>query len=210
VASQTFNKPVPEPAVAPKQRSELSAPARVKTESPKPKQTLPPARSATPPQSVAQEAVTPAPQAASSTPKQVARPGNVAPVTSNTAINGWDPNPAENKPVAPQQTEPRQATPPDGKTVDFLPPKVLLEVMPNIRNLSSNLVTEVTRVEVEVRIDTNGRVNAAHLATPNVKSQLASAALAAARQWTFQPATLRGQRVETTHTIAFEFRPGGQ
>jgi TonB family protein len=65
-------------------------------------------------------------------------------------------------------------------------------------------------VEVEVRIDVSGRVSAAHLETPNVKPQLASAAMAAARQWTFQPATLRGQRVETSHTIIFEFRPDGQ
>jgi TonB family protein len=63
---------------------------------------------------------------------------------------------------------------------------------------------------VEVKIDTNGRVSAAHVETANVKSQLVSSALAAARQWTFQPATLRGQRVESTQTIPFEFRPGGQ
>jgi TonB family protein len=181
----------------------------VKAESLKPKQTTPQARPTTQPQNIAQQAV-PAPQAASSAPKQATRPSNAAPVTSSTAINGWDTNPAENKPATTQQAEPQQAAPPDGKTVAFIPPKVLLEVMPNIRNLSSNLVTEVTRVEVEVRIDTNGRVKAAHVETPNVKSPLASAALAAARQWTFQPATLRGQRVETTHTIAFEFRPGGQ
>jgi TonB family protein len=159
---------------------------------------------------VAQQPLTPTPQAVSSAPKPVSRPNNAAPVTSNTAINGWDTNPAENKPAAAPPVEPQQTTPPDAKTVAFIGPKVLLEVMPNLRNLSSNTVSEVTRVEVEVRIDTNGRVSAAHVQTPNVKSQLASAAVAAARQWTFQPATLRGQRVETTHTIAFEFRPGGQ
>jgi TonB family protein len=61
-----------------------------------------------------------------------------------------------------------------------------------------------------VRIDLTGHVSAVHLESPNVKPQLASAALAAARQWTFQPATLRGQRVESTHTIVFEFSPNGQ
>jgi TonB family protein len=159
---------------------------------------------------LAPQPITPTAPSLSSTPRQVWRPSNAPPVTSNTAINGWDVNLPETKPVTPPPSEPQQTAPPDGKTVAFLPPKVLLEVMPNLRSLSSNLVTEVTRVEVEVRIDTNGRVNAAHVATPNVKSQLASAAVAAARQWTFQPATMRGQRVESTHTIAFEFRPGGQ
>jgi TonB family protein len=210
-ANQPAHQPVAEPVVAGRQKSESSAPASLKAEAAKPKQTLPPSRPVAPPaQNVAQQPLTPTPQAVSSAPKPVSRPNNAAPVTSNTAINGWDTNPAENKPAAAPPVEPQQTTPPDAKTVAFIGPKVLLEVMPNLRNLSSNTVSEVTRVEVEVRIDTNGRVSAAHVQTPNVKSQLASAAVAAARQWTFQPATLRGQRVETTHTIAFEFRPGGQ
>ena len=71
------------------------------------------------------------------------------------------------------------------------------------------MITEVTRVEVEVRIDTTGHVKAAHLTNPNVKSALGSAALAAAKQWTFQPASLRGQHVDSDHTIVFEFRPEG-
>jgi len=210
VVNHTFSKPILPPTAPPQQKSESPAPTNLKADSPKPQQRLPqsPARTALPAQNLAQQPVTPAPQPVSSAPKPVSRPSNAAPVTSNTAISGWD-NLPETKPVAPQQSEPQQTAPPDGKTVAFIPPKVLLEVMPNIRSLSSNLVTEVTRVEVEVRIDTNGRVNAAHVGTPNVKSQLASAALAAARQWTFQPATMRGQRVESTHTIAFEFRPGG-
>jgi len=82
--------------------------------------------------------------------------------------------------------------------------------MPNVRSLSSNSVAGVTRVEVEVRVDTNGRVKAARLQSPDVKAQLGSAALSAARQWTFQPATLRGQRVESDHSIVFEFKPPGQ
>jgi TonB family protein len=182
---------------------------------PKPQQTTqqsPPAQTAAAPKpNPAQPPVAPALQPVSAAPKPVSRPSNAPPVTSNTAINGWDPNLPDTKPATPPQAEPQQTTPPDGKTVTaFVPPKVLLQVMPNIRSIPSNLVSDVTRVEVEVKIDTNGRVSAAHVETPNVKSQLVSAALAAARQWTFQPATLRGQRVETTHTIAFEFRPGGQ
>jgi protein TonB len=206
---------LPAVAAAKPQKSEAQALTNLKTAAPKPQQTTlpsPPAQTAaSPKQNSGQPPASPVSQSVSPTPKPLSRPSNAPPVTSNTAINGWDPNLPDTKLSAPQQAEPQQATPPDGKTVAaFVPPKVLLQVMPNIRSIPSNLVSDVTRVEVEVKIDTNGRVSAAHVETPNVKSQLVSAALAAARQWTFQPATLRGQRVETTHTISFEFRPGGQ
>jgi TonB family protein len=142
-------------------------------------------------------------------PRPTTSNNSVTPQTSNTAINGWDANVPENKPAAPirQQAE---TAPPDSKTVDFIGPKVLLQVMPNTRNLTPGLITEVTRVEVEVRVDTSGHVSRAHLTNPNVKGQLGSAATAAAKQWTFQPATLKGQRVDSDHTIVFEFRPEGQ
>jgi TonB family protein len=130
---------------------------------------------------------------------------STTPQTSNTAINGWDPNLPETKPATPQQQPP-----PDSKTVDFIGPKVLLQVMPSTRNLTPDMISEVTRVEVEVRIDTAGHVRSAKLGNPNVKALLGAAALAAAKQWTFQPATLRGQHVESDHTIVFEFRPEGQ
>jgi len=147
--------------------------------------------------------VTPAP----AVPKPVVpTPQQTPQATSNTAINGWDPNLPETKP-APVQP---QATPPDAKSVDFMPPKVLLQVMPNTRNITPGSITEVTRVDVEVAIDRQGHVKSAHVTSANVKSQLATAAVTAAKAWTFQPATLRGQTVDSDHTIRFEFRPEGQ
>lgn len=146
------------------------------------------------------------------TPKPVVTPrqaiSNGQQQTSNTAINGWDPNLPENKP-APVQPQ-TAATPPDSKSMDFVPPKVLLQVMPSTRNLTPGSITEVTRVDVEVEIDKQGHVKSAHVTSPNIKSQLASAATAAAKAWTFQPAVMRGQPVDSTHTIRFEFRPEGQ
>ncbi|HMF74385.1 MAG TPA: TonB family protein, partial [Bryobacteraceae bacterium] len=66
-------------------------------------------------------------------------------------------------------------------------------------------------VEVQVTIDPTGHVSAAHaLNDSSVKSVLSSAAVSAARQWTFQPATLRGEKVSSEHTILFEFRPEAQ
>ena len=91
-----------------------------------------------------------------------------------------------------------------------MPPKVLLQVMPNTRGITPGSITEVTRVDVEVAIDRQGHVKSAHVTSANVKSQLATAAVTAAKAWTFQPATLRGQTVDSDHTIRFEFRPEGQ
>jgi TonB family protein len=88
----------------------------------------------------------------------------------------------------------------------------LLQVMPNTRSLTPGLITQVTRVEVAVRIDNTGRVMAAHVLNDNgnTKGALTQAAVNAARQWTFQPATLQGEKVESEHTIVFEFRPENQ
>ena len=147
----------------------------------------------------------PAPKQTATTPHPTAGNSNT-PATGNTAINGWD-NPPENKPVPVQQA----AAPPGSNTTgDFVRPKVLLQVMPNTRNLTPGSIAEVTRVEVEVNIDKNGHVRGAHLTNPSVKPQLGNAAMAAAKQWTFQPATLRGLPVDSDHTIVFEFRPEGQ
>jgi TonB family protein len=84
--------------------------------------------------------------------------------------------------------------------------------MPNTRSLSPGLITQVTRVEVEVRIDATGHVASVRVLNDGgtAKGPLTSAALSAAKQWTFEPATLKGEKVESQHTIVFEFRPESQ
>ncbi len=149
---------------------------------------------------------TPPPAARPITPRPVPSSNSAPPMTSNTAINGWDPNLPDAKPAPVAQ----QTAPPDLKSFDFVRPKVLLQVMPNPRSITPGSITEVTRVEVGLVIDQSGHVKSVHLTNPNVKSQLGAAAVAAAKQWTFQPATLRGLPVESNHTIVFEFRPEGQ
>jgi TonB family protein len=133
------------------------------------------------------------------------------PATGST-INGWDPNAADNaKPSAPPPETPGVGLA-DAKTTSFVPPKPLLQVMPNTRSLAPGVISQVTRVEVEVRIDNAGHVASAHALNEggNTKNGLAGAAVSAAKQWTFQPATLRGEKVESEHTIVFEFRPENQ
>jgi TonB family protein len=190
------------PVEAAKPAPQTAAAQQPQTQSPQQQQ--PPVQTA----KQEQPAATTAAPAAKPAPRTPATGGgSTAPLTSNTAINGWDPNLPENKPAPVQQ---QQAQPPDSKVVDFVAPKVLLQVMPNPRSLTPGSITEVTRVEVEVQIDRNGHVRSAHVTNPNVKSQLAAVAVAAAKQWTFLPATLRGQAVDSDHTIRFDFTPERQ
>ena len=194
------NKPAAEAAQSPAAAVPVEAPPQVQTgqQGVQTAQQQQPATVTTPP------AAAPRPV----TPRPVPTSNAATPMISNTAINGWDPNLPENKP-APAQQQAAATSPADSK-YDFVRPRVLLQVLPNTRSITPGTISEVTRVEVEVRIDQGGHVKRALLTNPNVKSQLGSAAMAAAKQWTFQPATLRGQPVESDHTIVFEFRPEGQ
>jgi TonB family protein len=193
---------LPKPVVPPP-----SATQQQQQQSPPPQQ---------PAQTAAQQPSTPAPAIPKPAPPQqqqqqpAARTPATTPQTSGTEIKGWDPNISENKAPAAVTQADTQAAAPDSKAVAFIGPKVLLQVMPNTRNLTPGSITQTTRVEVEVRVDNSGHVKAAHLLNNNVRNQLGAAAVAAAKQWTFQPATLRGQKVESDHTIVFEFRPEGQ
>jgi TonB family protein len=147
---------------------------------------------------------------AAATPQQNAaaqppRPVSPQPPGAGSTINGWDSS-------APETTTPIPAAAVENRPPAFGPPKPLLQVMPNTRSLAPGLITQVTRVEVSVRIDNTGHVMSAHVLNDNgnTKSALSQAAVSAARQWTFQPATLQGDKVESEHTIVFEFRPENQ
>jgi TonB family protein len=93
-----------------------------------------------------------------------------------------------------------------------IPPRPLKQVTPNAKQIGSMMVYQPRDVEVQVRIDRSGRVlqvTLAKSATP-VNQFLTSQALAAAKQWVFQPATVDGRPVPSTTTIVFSFRPPGQ
>ena len=91
--------------------------------------------------------------------------------------------------------------------VIFVAARVLSPVMPNTRDLPDGLITQPTRVEVETRINAIGLVSKAWLINFDQGTPIGAAALAAAKQWKFEPAKLHGQPVESDHTIVFEFRP---
>jgi TonB family protein len=66
-----------------------------------------------------------------------------------------------------------------------------------------------TDIEVEVRIDDGGHVAEAHVVNnvSNESKLLTNAALAAAKEWIFEPAKVNGKNVPSDHAIEFHFRP---
>jgi TonB family protein len=83
----------------------------------------------------------------------------------------------------------------------------LMQVMPRTSGIPNGAIQSRTRVEVLVRVDPVGKVESARVVGGVSNESVASAALAAARQWTFEPASDNGHPVESDHTIVFEFRP---
>jgi TonB family protein len=109
------------------------------------------------------------------------------------------------------------SSPPAGRTVaeisaGYIPPRPIRQVMPDVKLAGRTLTSEASRVAVQVSIDESGRVKDARLAQTANKANglVANAAIAAARQWAFQPASLHGRAVAAEHVIVFEFRSQDQ
>jgi TonB family protein len=97
---------------------------------------------------------------------------------------------------------------PDPKSgLGFIQPVPIKQVMPVTRLFGASTIYDAKEVTVKVAIDNQGQVTHAEALNTGRKSAglLTWAALAAARQWTFQPATIRGVRVASEHTIVFHF-----
>jgi TonB family protein len=90
----------------------------------------------------------------------------------------------------------------------FVPPQPVQKPPPRFRQVGT-VSYSVTDVTVLVHIDPNGRVATARLDrnSNNVSRPLALAALDAAKQWTFEPARLHGNNVESDYMIVFRFVP---
>jgi hypothetical protein len=91
------------------------------------------------------------------------------------------------------------------------PPKPIRQVVPNLRALGIPSVYASVDVPIAVRVDVRGRVVSAQPEKydPNISRSLVAAAVAAAKQWTFQPASSGGNPVPSSHTIVFHFAPPG-
>ena len=80
--------------------------------------------------------------------------------------------------------------------------------MPETQSLRA-LVYEIMEIAVEVTIDENGHVTTARIvkSDPYVNLAIVGAAINAAKQWRYEPATLRGQKITSRETIVFQFHP---
>jgi TonB family protein len=127
-----------------------------------------------------------------------------------STIRGWD---TGSKPRTLPRTVSRTPLPQSHTTASaatgagFVPPRPVMQVTPNLRSIPNGIIQAVTQVEVQVDVDPNGHVSAARVLTPGLNDKISAAALMAAREWTFDPATNNGQHVNGAHTIVFEFRP---
>jgi hypothetical protein len=131
----------------------------------------------------------------------------VKPVEMGNAKTLSHPSPVE---AGLNSAQTRPTTLPAGSTAPaFAPPHPLRQVVPN---QIPRIITSALDVEVEVKLDRNGHVETARLLkqAADVPLYLTGAALTAAKQWTFRPATLGGIPVESNFTIVFRIRPTGR
>jgi TonB family protein len=98
-----------------------------------------------------------------------------------------------------------------GETMpDYVAPQPLKVVMPDVARLTEEDLPASGKIVVEVEVDEQGRVKAARIpaGAPKVSSAAARAAIAAAKQWGFEPAKLRGKSVASRHQVIFDIQPG--
>lgn len=89
---------------------------------------------------------------------------------------------------------------------NYVAARALKQVMPDTKLFAVSDIREGAEVFVQVRIDERGGVIEAHVKNgTNDNGLLRSAALEAAKQWTFEPAKIDGKNIPSDHTIAFQF-----
>ena len=95
--------------------------------------------------------------------------------------------------------------PAEGSSAEYDTPPVALEKVAAVYPESAQERGLEGQVSVLVTIDEQGKVIAARIDKSRVESELEEAALAAARKWTFTPATRYGQPVRSTMSLPFRF-----
>ncbi|MDQ2775336.1 MAG: TonB family protein [Acidobacteriota bacterium] len=113
-----------------------------------------------------------------------------------------------NPPVAPKPITPGTTLHGQPGEASYVGPQPLRKPIPNLTSFGTTL-SSVREVQVEVYIDASGRVTNARFANavsdPN--SILNSAAISAARQWTFEPARSHGRAIHSVYKVIFRFTP---
>ena len=106
--------------------------------------------------------------------------------------------------VAPR---PAAAVPPPGPLNDYLPPEVITRKAPVVPVWFRGPVNKPEQVKVNVTIDEAGKVVKVNAIGSGLTPALIPVALAAAHQWRFKPARLRGQAVRSEVLLNFNFHP---
>ena len=92
----------------------------------------------------------------------------------------------------------------------YVPPEPLIRAMPKIEADSAPAISSPTEIRILARIDETGRVASARVLDEKNKSDsaLVAVARAAAKDWTFRPATRGGKPIASEHVIVFDFHSG--
>jgi Gram-negative bacterial TonB protein C-terminal len=85
--------------------------------------------------------------------------------------------------------------------------------MPDTKVYGLSVIRAPVEIEVQVKISQNGTVIDAFVPTSRdsgSRSPLAFPAIAAAKQWIFEPARMHGKNIPSDFSIRFAFRPNIQ
>lgn len=96
---------------------------------------------------------------------------------------------------------------PAGQEGIFLPAQAVKQVMPKLRSSLLRTLPPGAKVGVVVSIDTHGRVKHAEIAPASRQIDIGvqRAVIDAAKEWRFAPAWRNGKKVDSEHTIFFQF-----
>jgi TonB family protein len=111
--------------------------------------------------------------------------------------NSQPENPGANSAVAPS---PRPSPQPG-----IVQGNALSQIMPEVSQNALHTVTGRIKVGVEVAVDASGKVSSARLKSAGPSQYFSTRALAAARQWKFNPAHVNGQAVASEWILRFQF-----
>jgi TonB family protein len=108
---------------------------------------------------------------------------------------------------APAQTPPAQfAEKPKPTQTNSAPGSVLRQVMPEVSRSAQNTIQGRLKVVVDVSVDASGNVLDAKFVSRGPSTYFASRALAAARDWKFNPPQVNGQATPSEWVLRFQFR----
>jgi len=77
--------------------------------------------------------------------------------------------------------------------------------MPDVTRSAQNTITGRFRVSVQVEVDASGNVSEAKIVSPGPSKYFANHALAAARDWKFNPPQVDGRATRSEWILRFQF-----